>query len=111
LSIGERLRAVRAVLRMRQADAGGVWQVILQIVRNSNISMSSPAARASMYICLCNALTDRQIRAQCEGEDASVAMVYRALGAAPQCGKCVPMVRQILRQSAGASPGLEAGDD
>ncbi|HJU15859.1 MAG TPA: (2Fe-2S)-binding protein [Stellaceae bacterium] len=64
-----------------------------------------------MYICLCNALTDRQIRTQCEGEDTSVAMVYRALGATPQCGKCVPLVRQILRQSAEAPPCPGGGDD
>lgn len=64
-----------------------------------------------MYVCLCNAITDRDFQAQCEGADCSVAMVYRALGVAPQCGKCVPMVRQMLRQSAPASCEAEGGDD
>ena len=63
-----------------------------------------------MYVCLCNALTDRDVRAQCEGADCSVAMVYRALGAAPQCGKCVPMVRDMLRQTVSA-PAEMGGDD
>ncbi|MBV8889238.1 MAG: (2Fe-2S)-binding protein [Alphaproteobacteria bacterium] len=52
-----------------------------------------------MYICLCNRLTDRDLRAQCGRESCSVSMVYRALGAEPQCGKCVPFVRQMLRQA------------
>jgi bacterioferritin-associated ferredoxin len=64
-----------------------------------------------MYVCLCNAITDRDFRAQCDGGDASVAMVYRALGAMPQCGKCVPLVRQMLRQGAKASPDTGGGDD
>jgi bacterioferritin-associated ferredoxin len=62
-----------------------------------------------MYICLCNALTDRDVRASCENSCGSVSAVYRSLGCAPQCGKCVPMVRQMLRQQdAGA---VEGGDD
>jgi bacterioferritin-associated ferredoxin len=64
-----------------------------------------------MYVCLCNAITDRDFRAQCEGEASTVAMVYRALGAMPQCGKCVPFVRQMLRQSAPAPSNAAGGDD
>ena len=60
-----------------------------------------------MYICLCNALTDRDVRTHSE-DGRSVAMVYRSLGCAPQCGKCVPYVRQMLRQSGGRSE-IEAG--
>jgi bacterioferritin-associated ferredoxin len=55
-------------------------------------------AEGSMYICLCNALTDRDVRAQAE-DGRSVAMVYRACGCQPQCGKCVPLVREMLRES------------
>jgi bacterioferritin-associated ferredoxin len=61
-----------------------------------------------MYICLCNALTDRDLRASCD-DNASVSMVYRSLGCEPQCGKCVPFVRQMLREQ--ASTVVEAGDD
>ena len=60
-----------------------------------------------MYICLCNGLTDRDIRARCEG-GYSVAMVYRSLGCEPQCGKCVPYVRQMLREQVSE---IEAGGD
>ena len=62
-----------------------------------------------MYLCLCNRITDRDFRTQCEGEGCSVSVVYRALGAAPQCGKCVPYVRQMLREA--MDDRLGAGDD
>lgn len=64
-----------------------------------------------MYVCLCNALTDRDIRAQCGEAAASVAMIYRALGAPPQCGKCVPLVRQMLREAAVNPAEIGAGAD
>ncbi|MFL5266964.1 MAG: bacterioferritin-associated ferredoxin [Stellaceae bacterium] len=51
-----------------------------------------------MYICLCNAITDREFRAHAADEDSTVSTVYRSLGTKPQCGKCVPYVRQLLRQ-------------
>ncbi len=56
-----------------------------------------------MYICLCNALTDRDLRPHTMGGGCSVSMVYNACGCRPQCGKCVPLVRQMLRE------GGEAG--
>jgi bacterioferritin-associated ferredoxin len=49
-----------------------------------------------MYVCLCNALTDRDIRRVAGPADGSVAQVYRALGCAPRCGQCVPVVREML---------------
>jgi bacterioferritin-associated ferredoxin len=52
-----------------------------------------------MYVCLCNGITDRDFRAQTEADDRTVSMVYRALGVKPQCGKCVPFVRQLLHQA------------
>ena len=51
-----------------------------------------------MYVCLCNAITDREFCAHANGENCTVSMVYQSLGAAPKCGKCVPFVRQLLRQ-------------
>jgi bacterioferritin-associated ferredoxin len=63
-----------------------------------------------MYVCLCNALTDRDVAAPMAGGNCSVSMVYRACGCQPQCGKCVPFVRQMLRQAAEAE-GKSAGAD
>jgi len=55
-----------------------------------------------MYLCVCNAIKDRDARAQVTADKAdcpTVAMIYRALGVKPKCGKCVPLVRQLLRQA------------
>jgi bacterioferritin-associated ferredoxin len=52
-----------------------------------------------MYVCVCNALTDRDVRPHTAGGGCSVSMVYRACGCRPQCGKCVALVRQMLRES------------
>lgn len=61
-----------------------------------------------MYICLCNALTERDLRPHTIGDVGSVAMVYRACGCRPQCGKCVPWVRQMLREGAAAATSRQA---
>lgn len=51
-----------------------------------------------MYVCICNAITDRDVRAQAQGECSTVSAIYRSLGTKPKCGKCVPLVRQLMRQ-------------
>lgn len=60
-----------------------------------------------MYVCLCHALTDRDLLPHTAAGAASVAGVYRACGCRPQCGKCVPFVRQMLRERGelAAAPG------
>ena len=69
------------------------------------------AANPPMYVCLCNALTDRDLAPHVNGGGCSVAMVYRACGCRPQCGKCVAYVRQMLRdgETAGMPPTGERG--
>lgn len=52
-----------------------------------------------MYVCLCHALTDREVRAKAAHSGASLATVYRNLGVRPKCGKCVPFVRAIVDES------------
>jgi bacterioferritin-associated ferredoxin len=48
-----------------------------------------------MYLCICNAITDRHARSH-RSASCSVAAFYRALGVRPKCGKCVPLVREML---------------
>jgi bacterioferritin-associated ferredoxin len=52
-----------------------------------------------MYICLCNGFTDGQVRRSADAGPCSVGQIYQALGCRPKCGKCVPLVRDILRDS------------
>ncbi|GAB3438467.1 (2Fe-2S)-binding protein [Insolitispirillum peregrinum] len=52
-----------------------------------------------MYVCLCNALTDRQIREARNRGAQNVSHVFRSTGTKPECGKCVHCVRDILREN------------
>ena len=53
-----------------------------------------------MYVCLCNAFTDRCVdRAIADGA-ATVSQVYRQIGAAPRCGKCKDMIRARIQERA-----------
>jgi bacterioferritin-associated ferredoxin len=51
-----------------------------------------------MYVCVCNAITDRDVRSQAQRDANTVAAMYRSLGKKPKCGKCVPLVCQLMRQ-------------
>ncbi len=64
-----------------------------------------------MYVCLCNAITDRDFRAHAECEGCTVSAVYRSLGKKPQCGKCVPFVREVLRRAVEFSRPEPVGAD
>jgi bacterioferritin-associated ferredoxin len=50
-----------------------------------------------MYVCVCHAVTDRDLSGGAARCDGRVADCYRALGVRPTCGKCVPMVRDAVR--------------
>lgn len=61
-----------------------------------------------MYLCICNAITDRQARSH-RSASCSVAAFYRALGVKPKCGKCVPLVREMLDARSNADEPVEDG--
>lgn len=48
-----------------------------------------------MYICLCNSLREKDMAAAIESGAQCVSEIYKHHGCAPQCGKCVPYVREI----------------
>jgi bacterioferritin-associated ferredoxin len=51
-----------------------------------------------MYVCVCNAITDHEFRANVTSENCTVLTVYQSLGTKPKCGKCVPYAEQLLQQ-------------
>jgi bacterioferritin-associated ferredoxin len=59
-----------------------------------------------MYVCLCNSLTDRQLRAAATAGDTAVC-VYRKLGTQPKCGRCLPTAESILLETL-AHPGNDS---
>jgi bacterioferritin-associated ferredoxin len=49
-----------------------------------------------VYVCLCNGLTERDIRSAARSGAASVDEVYRRLGGAPICCCCVDTAQAII---------------
>lgn len=51
-----------------------------------------------MYVCICNALRDRDLQPAAVGAK-GVAEVFRRCGKRPQCGKCLPDVAQMIEDA------------
>lgn len=49
-----------------------------------------------MYVCLCQGITDSQIRAAVESGAESLRQVREALGVMSQCGKCACLTKDIV---------------
>ena len=50
-----------------------------------------------MYVCICHALTDVDVRAaETEGAASDADEVFRHFGVKPECGRCVPCMRGLL---------------
>lgn len=65
-----------------------------------------------MYLCLCNALTDRQLtQAVADPTTRRPSDVYAACGCRAQCGACVKAVLGLLRDKDCASDGMLLGAD
>lgn len=54
-----------------------------------------------MYVCVCNAVTDKQIRRAVEAGVSTMRGLHQELGVAGCCGKCGPCAREVLRESLG----------
>jgi bacterioferritin-associated ferredoxin len=52
-----------------------------------------------MYICLCQGVTDHQIRKAAEDGCRSMRQLGKDLGVGRQCGRCAASAREILRES------------
>lgn len=59
-----------------------------------------------MYICICNAIRERDFRTagRCCSGDAE--QVYAALGKRPQCGQCLEEAEHILQEEREGVGGL-----
>jgi len=49
-----------------------------------------------MYVCICRAVTDKQVRATLEAGATTVAAVTRACGAGGDCGGCRGMIDDMI---------------
>jgi bacterioferritin-associated ferredoxin len=74
---------------------------------------SSRHSESSMYVCICNALTDAQVREAIASGASRVREVYAGCGCKAQCGTCARAMLGMLRQPAppccGAGASLPGG--
>jgi bacterioferritin-associated ferredoxin len=64
-----------------------------------------------MYVCLCNALTDRQVKqAATSAGTTKPSSVYAACGCRAQCGQCVKALVILLRGGDCAIPELRGAN-
>ena len=61
-----------------------------------------------MYVCICNALRDKELSEAARGGARSVADAFRRCGRRPQCGKCLPDVADIIEDARGETPLIAA---
>lgn len=52
-----------------------------------------------MYVCICQAITDKQIKAAIQQGAHSLECLHQQLGVASQCGKCACFAKKILQES------------
>ena len=62
-----------------------------------------------MYICLCNAITDREIRSCVEEGACSMRELESCLGVGAGCGRCKPAAREILNETRSAAQAILSG--
>ena len=73
------------------------------------MSLNDNKSHSYMYICLCNAITERQIR-ECASQGAcSMGDLERCLGVGTNCGRCRPTAVEILSDSLPDSRAILAG--
>ena len=52
-----------------------------------------------MYVCVCQAVTDRQIRQAAEGGARTLKDLRRELGVTRDCGRCASCARECLHEA------------
>ena len=57
-----------------------------------------------MYVCICNAVTDRQIRHAAEEGVSSMAELSRRTGCSDCCGSCADLASEILEDAVRCLP-------
>ena len=55
-----------------------------------------------MYVCVCNAIRDSELRHAARGEEGDVEAVYATLGCKVQCGMCLDEAAEMIIDERGA---------
>jgi bacterioferritin-associated ferredoxin len=73
---------------------------------HSNAQQASPASCwvNHVYVCICNGVTDHQIREAAEQGVASVAELTMRTGCGATCGSCLDMAAELLDKARNSAP-------
>jgi bacterioferritin-associated ferredoxin len=64
-----------------------------------------------MYVCICNAITDREIRAAAQLGARTLEDLKGSLGVATCCGRCSDCARGVLASAFDSASACAAGGD
>jgi len=56
-----------------------------------------------MYICICNAIRETDLRQAAIGHEGDAEATYAALGKRPNCGQCLDKAGKIIEQERGSA--------
>ena len=57
-----------------------------------------------LYLCLCRAISDRDVAALARAGICTVAQVFKAKGTMPNCGSCIHHIRNALDEARADCP-------
>ncbi|MGH8670412.1 MAG: (2Fe-2S)-binding protein [Burkholderiales bacterium] len=60
-----------------------------------------PSQEETMYVCICKAVTEEQIRCCVQNGVRSVKELRLLMGVGSECGSCVNCARQVIEQTLG----------
>jgi bacterioferritin-associated ferredoxin len=55
--------------------------------------------RSSLYVCNCNGIREREVRAAIDAGATRPVEIFRSKGCQAQCAKCVCEMRQMIQES------------
>jgi len=75
---------------------------IINLITTTIAASPGAASESTMYVCVCNAVTERQIRSSVEAGATTLADLQFDLGVATCCGSCAETACQYLPAGASA---------
>lgn len=100
---------MRSILKNGFAFAKDLQYLLSSPENNEREFGIAARGRKIMYVCICNAMTDRQVREAHKHGARNVAQVFRRTGTKPECGKCVCCMHEILKENQTLSSLEKAG--
>jgi bacterioferritin-associated ferredoxin len=77
--------------------------IILTNIEYELFAFTTRNRRSRMYVCVCQAVTDRQIREAAQGGARTLKDLRRDLGVTRDCGRCASCAHECLQEAHGGN--------